>query len=65
MNSLVQYYMQRFRFVTSVLYCIALGLEYSTPLAPHAFLPLASLANIGKSIGLATYVATQVRLMTI
>lgn len=50
---------QRFRYSTSVLYCIALGLEYLTPLVPKAFLPLASLANVGKSIGLATYVATQ------
>ena len=42
------------------MYCVALAMEYSTPLAPRLFLPLASLANIGKNVGLATYVATQV-----
>lgn len=51
--------LKRFRFGTSILYCLALALEYATPLAPSAFLPLASLANVGKSVGLATYVATQ------
>ncbi|KAK2080532.1 hypothetical protein QBZ16_000385 [Prototheca wickerhamii] len=51
--------LKRFRFVTSIMYCVALAMEYSTPLAPRLFLPLASLANIGKNVGLATYVATQ------
>ena len=34
-------------------------MEYLTPLMPHYFLPLASLANVGKSMGLTTYIATQ------
>ena len=92
---------QRFRYTTSLLYCVALGLEYLTPLFPQHFLPLASVgerertagvghalgvhqaapgcrrhctppplpppraplpplpANIGKSIGLTTFIATQ------
>lgn len=37
----------------------ARSLEYLTPLAPQHFLPMASLANVGKSIGLTTFIATQ------
>ncbi|KDD72631.1 DUF647 hypothetical protein, partial [Helicosporidium sp. ATCC 50920] len=51
--------LKRFRFVTSVMFCGALALEYATPLFPRLFLPLAALANVGKNVGLATYVATQ------
>ncbi len=36
-----------------------MGLECLTPLAPRYFLPLASLANVGKSVGLITHIATQ------
>ncbi len=50
---------QRFRFSTSVLFTAAVSLEYLTPLVPRYFLPLASVANVGKSIGLTTYIATQ------
>ena len=32
-------------------------LEFATPVFPRRFLPLASAANVGKSVGLATYVA--------
>ena len=51
--------LQRFRFSTSVLFTAAVSLEYLTPLMPRYFLPLASLANVGKSVGLTTYIATQ------
>jgi len=51
--------LQRFRFSTSVLFTAAVSLEYMTPLMPRYFLPLASLANVGKSVGLTTYIATQ------
>lgn len=52
-------YPQRFRFSTSVLFTVSVSLEFLTPLMPHYFLPLASLANVGKSMGLTTYIATQ------
>jgi hypothetical protein len=49
---------QRVRFSTSVLFCVSLGLEMLTPVFPHHFLFLATLANVGKSISLAAYLAT-------
>ena len=51
--------MQRFRFTTSWVYACAVGLEFLTPLAPRYFLLLASIANVGKSVGLATHISTQ------
>ena len=48
---------QRFRYTTSLLYCVALGLEYLTPLFPQHFLPLASVgerertAGVGHALG--------------
>ncbi len=50
---------QRFRFATSLLFTGATALEYLTPLAPRRFLLLASAANVGKSVGLTTYISTQ------
>jgi hypothetical protein len=43
-----------------VLFCVSLGLEMLTPVFPHHFLFLATLANMGKSISLAAYLATSV-----
>lgn len=43
---------------TSLLFSAAITLEYLTPLFPGQFLLLASTANVGKSMGLATYIAT-------
>lgn len=51
--------LKRFRFVSSLMYAGALSLDYLTPLAPSHFLPMATLANVGKSVGLTTYIATQ------
>lgn len=51
--------LQRLRFSTSVLFTASVSLEFLTPLMPQYFLPLASLANVGKSMGLTTYIATQ------
>lgn len=51
--------LQRFRFSTSLVYACAVGLEFLTPLAPRYFLLLASIANVGKSVGLATHISTQ------
>ena len=51
--------MQRFRFATSLLFTGSIALEYLTPLWPARFLLMASVANIGKSIGLTTYISTQ------
>ena len=48
---------QRFRFTTSLLFSVAITLEYATPFFPRHFLLLASTANVGKSVGLATYLA--------
>lgn len=50
--------MQRFRMTTSLLFSAAITLEYITPIFPQHFLLLASAANVGKSMGLATYIAT-------
>ncbi|CAI5516529.1 unnamed protein product [Closterium sp. Naga37s-1] len=50
--------LKRVRFQTSALFSASLGLDILTPHFPHLFLPLATAANIGKSIGLAAYVAT-------
>ena len=36
-------------------------MDYMTPLFPQYFLPLAAVANVGKSVGLTTYISTQVR----
>lgn len=57
--SLVCLALQRFRFSTSLVYAVAVGLEFLTPLAPRYFLLLASVANVGKSVGLATHISTQ------
>jgi len=51
--------LKRFRYTTSILYAVAISLEYLTPIFPQHFLAMASLANVGKSIGLATFIATQ------
>ncbi|KAL3140715.1 hypothetical protein ABBQ32_005271 [Trebouxia sp. C0010 RCD-2024] len=51
--------LKRFRFSTSLVYACAVGLEFLTPLAPRYFLLLASIANVGKSVGLATHISTQ------
>ena len=50
---------QRFRFITALLVSVCTLLEFITPMFPNQFLLLASLANVGKSIGLTTYVSTQ------
>ena len=41
------------------MYAVAVGLEFLTPLVPRYFLLLASVANVGKSVGLATHISTQ------
>ncbi|KAK9813139.1 hypothetical protein WJX72_009670 [[Myrmecia] bisecta] len=51
--------LKRFRWATSLLFAGCISLEYLTPLFPHHFLLLASVANVGKSIGLTTYISTQ------
>lgn len=38
----------RWRFVAAVVFDLSMFLEVLTPLAPSLFLPLASLANVGK-----------------
>jgi hypothetical protein len=46
------------RYVTAAIFTLSVGLEMVTPLFPQYFLPIATLANVGKSIGLTTYVST-------
>lgn len=50
--------MQRFRWLTSLIFSGSIALEFLTPLVPSQFLVLASLSNVGKSVGVTTYVAT-------
>lgn len=52
--------LQKVRFSTSVLFSVSLGLEMLTPFFPNYFLLFATMANIGKSIALAAYLATSV-----
>ena len=51
--------LKRFRFATSLLFAGSVALEFATPHYPQHFLALASAANVGKSIGLTTYISTQ------
>lgn len=51
--------LKRFRFSSSLLYATSLSLDFLTPLFPQYFLPMASIANVGKSVGLTTYISTQ------
>ncbi|GAB2282543.1 Protein root UVB sensitive 4 [Dionaea muscipula] len=50
--------LKRVRFAASILFCLSIGVELMTPLFPHCFLLLASVANIAKQISLACYLAT-------
>lgn len=52
-------YKQRFRYSSSLVYAGALVLDFLTPLFPGRFLPMAAIANVGKSVGLTTYISTQ------
>lgn len=51
-------WLQRFRWITSLVFSSSIALEFLTPLLPNQFLLLACLSNIGKSVGVTTYVAT-------
>ncbi|KAK5843661.1 protein root UVB sensitive 4 isoform X1 [Gossypium arboreum] len=50
--------LKRVRFTTSMLFTFSIGVELLTPVFPHQFLLLASLANIAKQMSLACYMAT-------
>ncbi|MBA0851718.1 hypothetical protein Goshw_024765 [Gossypium schwendimanii] len=50
--------LKRVRFTTSMLFTFSIGVELLTPVFPHHFLLLASLANIAKQMSLACYMAT-------
>ncbi|RID66239.1 hypothetical protein BRARA_D01399 [Brassica rapa] len=50
--------LKRVRFSTSVLFSLSIGVELMTPVFPHYFLLLASIANIAKQISLSCYLAT-------
>ena len=48
---------QRILYVTSLFQSALMSGEFLTPLFPHMFLPLASLANLGKAVALSAFVA--------
>ncbi|XP_020527501.1 protein root UVB sensitive 4 isoform X2 [Amborella trichopoda] len=50
--------LKRVRFSTSLLFSLSIGVEMLTPYFPNYFLLLATIANVGKSISLAAYLAT-------
>lgn len=49
--------LKRIRYMTSVIFDVTIGCEFLTPFFPQHFLPLASIANVGKAIALAAFVA--------
>ena len=51
--------LKRFRFASSLLFAASIALEFATPAFPQHFLALAAAANVGKSVGLTTYISTQ------
>ena len=51
--------LKRFRFASSLLFAASIALEFATPRFPQHFLALAAAANVGKSVGLTTYISTQ------
>lgn len=50
--------LKRFRFTTSLMFTACMGCEFLTVQFPQHFLLLASVANVGKAVGLTTYVST-------
>jgi hypothetical protein len=51
--------MQRFRFTTSVMYTVCVSCEFLTPRFPSHFLLLTAVSNVGRAVGLTTFVSTQ------
>ena len=50
---------QRFRFTTSVMYTVCVSCEFLTPRFPSHFLLLTAVSNVGRAVGLTTFVSTQ------
>lgn len=51
--------LQRFRFTTSLLYTVCVSCEFLTPRFPSHFLLLTAISNVGRAVGLTTFVSTQ------
>jgi hypothetical protein len=51
--------LQRFRFTTSVMYTVCVSCEFLTPRFPSHFLLLTAVSNVGRAVGLTTFVSTQ------
>jgi hypothetical protein len=51
--------LQRFRFTTSLLYTACVSCEFLTPRFPSHFLLLTAVSNVGRAVGLTTFVSTQ------
>ncbi|WIA30727.1 hypothetical protein OEZ86_000794 [Tetradesmus obliquus] len=51
--------LKRFRFTTSLLYTACVSCEFLTPRFPSHFLLLTAVSNVGRAVGLTTFVSTQ------
>ncbi|MEW5305524.1 MAG: hypothetical protein WDW36_008058 [Sanguina aurantia] len=51
--------LKRMRFITSLIFTACMSGEFLTPIFPDYFVLLASIANIGRAVGLTAFVATQ------
>jgi glutamate N-acetyltransferase/amino-acid N-acetyltransferase len=51
--------LKRFRFATSLLFTACMSCEFAAPFFPQHFLALASVSNVGRAVGLTTFVSSQ------
>ena len=51
--------LKRFRLATSLLFTACVSCEFAAPFFPQHFLALASVANVGRAVGLTTFVSSQ------
>jgi hypothetical protein len=51
--------LKRFRFATSLLFTACFSCEFAAPFFPQHFLALASVSNVGRAVGLTTFVSSQ------
>ncbi|GBF91115.1 hypothetical protein Rsub_04784 [Raphidocelis subcapitata] len=51
--------LKRFRFGSSLVFSALLSCEFVAPFFPGSFLLLASISNVGRAVGLTTFVSTQ------
>jgi len=51
--------LKRFRFATSLVFSACVSCEFAAPFFPQHFLALASVSNVGRAVGLTTFVSSQ------